>query len=264
MFKKTLVLVCLLLLSAQAFAAISVVEPVDMKVLPADSHIISFGKIARGETLEIVIKKKSDLAGEWVNLEVDEQLLPSGWSVERVDSDKTLIALVTVPTNAPISTQRMRFTAGSQAGQLFDETLYATVSVHESLLSASIENLNQDAILGGKASFNLVLNNDSIAEHSVRVESTLPGYWFFAQTVLLKPHETKTVELPVFPLSYGEKSFSFSVSSTQNSTQFSFPARMNVKPTLAGIYRTPIAGFPFFSPALLPYYLINGFLSLFS
>jgi len=251
------------MLAFPCYAAVYIVEPVDQMVLPVDSRVIFFGKIARGETLKVVIKKKNDLPSDWISFGVDQQGLPSGWEAESVETDKTLIALVRVPGNAAVSTQRISFTAGSAAGHAFDESFFATVSVHEKLLDASIENSSQNAGLGTEASFSLVLGNDSIAEHSVKVESTLPNYWFSSMNVQLNPHETKTVILPIIPFSYGEKNFSFTVSSTQNNVQFAFPAKLNVKPTLTGMFQAPVAGFPFFSPGMLSSYLINGLLSLF-
>ena len=262
LFKRLLVLFCLLLLVFPAYATVYLLEPVDQTLSAGEA--VSFGKIARGETLKVVVKKKSDLASEWTSLSVDEQLLPDGWSVESVETDKTLIVHVSVPKNAPISTQRIRFTVSSAAAEMFDGAFYATVSVQENLLSASIENLAKAAVFDTETKFSLVLSNDSVADHSVRIESSLPGYWFSSKTVELKPHETKVVELPVFPKSYGEKNFSFIVSSLKNSKRFSFPAKLNVKPTLAGMYQTSIGGFSFFSPGMLPSYLINGLLSLIS
>jgi len=261
LFKRLLVILCLLLLAGSAFATIYLIEPVDRRFSNNDE--ISFGKIARGETLKVIIKEKSDLADEWASLDVDSRLLPSGWTVESIETDETLIAKVTIPRDAEISTQRIKFTAKNPSGEIFDETFFANVSVLDSLLTASIENLNKDALMGDETSFNLVLNNDSIAEHFLKIESTLPGYWFSSQTVTLKPHETRAVELPVSPLSYGEKPFFFNLSSSLNSKQFSFPANLSVKPTLVGMYQASIFGFPFFSPSMLPFYLVNGFLSIF-
>ncbi len=261
MFKKSLVLFCLLLFAFSCHATVYLVEPLDQRL--SQNQEVFFGKIAAGETLKVVAKKKSDFGVEWNSLSVNVQLLPNGWDAEMVETDKTIIANVKVPANALISTQRIGFTASNSIEPMFSETFYGMVSVNENLLSASIENLNQGVVLGEKAEFSLVLNNDSIADHSVIVRTDLPDYWFSAQTVGLKPLEAKTVEMPVIPYSYGEKSFSFTVSSMENDSQFRFPAKMNVKPTLVGMFQAPLVGFPFFSPGLLPCYLINGFLSLF-
>lgn len=264
MFKRFLVLLCFLLLACQAFADVYLVEPVDRAVLPADSGVISFGKVAGGETLDVVVKKKSGTGPEWDSLSVDNSLLPQGWSSESIETDKTLIARVSIPANAATSTQRLKFTASNSSGLAFGESFYATVSVNENLLEASFESLSLGSVVGTPAKFSLVLNNDSIASHSIVVRSSLPEYWFSARAIELAPLETRAVELDVTPYYYGEKNFSFSVDSALNGKTFSFPARLSVKPTLTGMYGAGMAGFPFFSPAMLPYYLISGFLSLFN
>ncbi len=263
LFKRLLVPFCLILLVSSAYATIYIVEPVDKAVKPTDSETLEFGKIARGETLRVVVKKKSDFETRWSSLSVDKSLLPAGWQIQPLEEDKTLIVNVAVPKNAEISTQRIKFVASSPSGQVFNESFYATVSVKDSLLSASIESLGQESILGEDTTFGLVLINDSIAEHSVRVESSLPDYWFSPMEVRLKPHETKQVQLVVSAHSYGEKNFSFTVSSLLNEKKFSFPAKMNVRPNLVGMFQAPFAGFSFFSPSMLTYYLLNGFLSIF-
>lgn len=253
-----------LLACPQALAAVYIVEPVDRAVLPADSEAVFFGKVARGETMNVVIKKKSGTGPEWNSLSVDLSILPQGWSSKTLETDKTLIAMISIPKDAATSTQRIKLIAGNSSEPAFDQGFYATVSVNESLLDASFENLGLDATVGKAARFTLVLNNDSIASHTVSVESTLPAYWFPARAIELAPLEARTVELDVVPYYYGEKNFSFSVHSSLNGKSFSFPATLGVKPTLAGMYRAGLAGFPVFSPGMLPYYVISGFLSLFN
>jgi hypothetical protein len=262
LFKRLLVLFCLLMLCLQAYAVVYLIEPLDQKLLPGQE--LSFGKISRGETLKVVVKKKSDLGQDWSQIKVDQEFLPPSWKAESVETDKTLIALVTLSEDAAVSMQRLKFLAVNQSQPELNESFFATVSVHESLLSASIEDLSQNAVLGKTAIFSLVLNNDSIAEHSLKVESSLPGYWFQSQEITLAPNETRAVGLSTTPLTYGEKSFSFNVSSLHNATSFDFPAKLNTRPTLLGMYQAPITGLPIFSPTMLPYYLINGILSIFS
>lgn len=264
LFKRILVLFCLLTLVGMAFADVYLVEPVDKTVKPTDSDALFFGKVAGGETMNVVIKKKSGTGPEWDSFSVDLSILPQGWGSKIVETDKTLIAMISIPRNADTSTQRIKLTARNSSEPAFDQSFYATVSVNDSLLDASFENLGLDAVVGEPAKFALVLNNDSIAPHTVSVESTLPSYWFPARAIELAPLETKTVELDVMPYYYGEKNFSFNVHSALNGKSFSFPAKLSVKPTLAGMYRAGMAGFPFFSPGTLPYYIISGFLSLFN
>lgn len=260
MFKKTLVLLCLLLLAFQANASIYLIEPISQKL--SDDEEIAFGRVAAGETLRIIVKKKSDLSLEWDRLSVNQSSLPSGWEAKPETADKTLIASIKVSKNARESTQRIKLNASNSMEPGLSETFFATVFVKENLLSVAIENPSQDAVLGQKTGFNMTLSNESIAGHSVKIESSLPEYWFSSREVQLNPFETKTVSLEVLPYSYGEKAFSFSVSSLENEKQFSFPVRMNTRPTLSGIFKAPAAGFPFFTVTILPFYLINSLLSI--
>ena len=263
LFKKLILLFCLFLLFSQVFASVYVVEPVDKKVSPASSEVLSFGKIARGETLKVVVKKKSDFSFDWDSLTIDTGLLPPGWKFELVEEDKTLIALITVGKDAPVSAQQLKFTASNSSEPLLSEAFYAGISVHESLLDVSPEKLSKETVLGETTVFTLILNNDSVASHRVEITTSLPSYWFSQIVEELGPNQTKTVELLVSPYAYGEKNFSINVRSLENSKSFSFPAKLDVKPTIAGMYYASIAGFPFFSPSLLPYYLLNSFLALF-
>ncbi len=259
MFKRLLVTFCFLLLVSQAFAVISIVEPVDTKL--SDDGEISFGKIAGGEILRVVVKKKSDLGSDWVTIGVDG--LPAGWESETVETDKTLIALISLAPNAEISTQRITFTLANDSIPSLNESFYGSVYVNENLLDVSFESLTIDATLGQSAEFVLTINNDSIASHLIMVESTLPYYWFSGKTIEVGPLETEQVLIEVMPYSYGEKNFSFEVSSELNNQSLSFPAKLDVKPNLVGMFRAPAAGFPFFSPGMLPYYLISSLLSFF-
>ena len=259
MFKRLLVIFCFLILAGQAFAVISLVEPVDTKL--SNGGEISFGKIARGESLKVVVKKKSDLGSDWATLNIEG--LPVDWVSETVETDKTLIALISVTPDAEISTQRITFTLANDSTPSLNESFYGSVSVNESLLDVSFESLAIDATLGQPAEFVLTINNDSIASHLIIVESTLPYYWFSGKTIEIGSLETEQVLLEVIPYSYGEKNFSFEVYSALNRQSFNFPAKLDVKPDLVGMFRAPAAGFPFFSPGMLPYYLISSLLSFF-
>ena len=117
-------------------------------------------------------------------------------------------------------------------------------------------------------------NEQSVAQLVEQVEAK-----FGTVDILMNAHGT-TIKRPVteFPLddwnlqfdlnvnalAYGKRNFTITVSSLQNSMQQAFPAELGIAPTLRGKYLASLFGFPFFSPSLLPYYLVNGFLSLLS
>jgi hypothetical protein len=144
------------------------------------------------------------------------------------------------------------------------ESFSVYVTVKKNLLAASMEELKQDSLVGGKADFRLVLNNESIAMQKVLVSSSLPEYWFSPIELELQPHQTLDVNLSVFPQSYGVRQFSFTVSSGLNSFNKSFPAELNVFSTIRGKFSSALFGFPFFTVSMLPQFLINAFLALIS
>ncbi len=249
-------------LFSQAYAAIFLVEPVDTKLQSGQS--VALGSIAKGETLRLITRKKSELPAQWDSISVNREMLPEGWGFEEIETDKTMIALLSTPSNALVSTQRIQFTLSSKSQPAFAETFYADLSVRDNLLTVTIENLNQGVVVGETAQFKLIASNDSIAEHNIAIASDLPSYWFEPMSVRAEPHSTLAVDLNVNALVYGERSFRFTVSSLHNDSAFNFPALLSVSPTLRGKYVSALFGFPFFSPGLLPYYLLNGFLSLLS
>jgi len=259
LFKKLGVLVFLLLLANSCFAAIFIVEPVDRKVQNGQS--VALGKMARGETVRLIVRKKSDSAVEWDSISVEQELLPKGWNFESSETDKTLIALISSPADAEISTQRIGFTVGNKSQPLFSETFYGSISVREKLLTVTVENLNQEALVGQTAQFKLIANNDSIAEHKLLVKSDLPSYWFESRSITIPALSKEEVDLNVGALAYGQRQFRFTVSSLQNDTSFQFPASLSVKPTLRAKFFSGFIGLPFYSPSLFSQYLFLGFLA---
>ena len=260
MFKRLFLFLCLLLLAGSCFASVYLVEPVDQRLAP--NQEVFLGKAARGEIVPVVVKKKSDLSLEWNRLEADKASLPGGWAFESIETDKTLIGRLSISKNAPVSTQRIRVTALNTAEPLLSEAFFVSLSVSESLLDASLESSSIETVLGQEATFKAVLSNDSIAEHTVAIRSTLPEYWFEPKEITIPPKDTVFVDLPVRPYSYGEKAFAFRVLSMQNQASFNFNTRLETRPTLSGMFLASTAGFPFFSVGQLSFYIFNGFLSM--
>lgn len=251
----------LLFFVSTASASIFLVEPVEKTL--SNSESIEAGQVAVGETLRVIVQKKSGLGFDWDTLGL-EQPLSQGWGFKSVPSDKTLIAVITIPKTADEAIQKLSFFAESSDNAFSRETFSVFVSVRKSLLKASMDGLKQQAIVGKENSFPLLLNNESIAEHNVLVESSLPDYWFSPIEITLKPGETKSVSLVVFPHNYGVKKFNFRVSSSLNDFEKSFGSELDVFSTLGGKLSSSIYGFPFFTPSLLPQFLVNAFLAMLS
>ena len=262
MFKKLLLFICISCLFSEAFAAVFLVEPVDKRL--ENSEAVVLGNIAKGETLRIVARKKSEQSAEWNTIIVDLETLPQGWKFSARETDKTIIAELSLPANAQVSTQRLEFTVSNKSQPSFAETFYANISVRDKLMTATIENLSQRVVVGETANMKLIVSNDSVAEHRLAISSNLPTYWFEPLEVIVTPNGTTETDLNINAVAYGERNFKLEVSSLQNDTVFCFPASLGIAPTLQGKYVSALFGFPFFAPSLLPYYVVNGFLSLLS
>jgi hypothetical protein len=251
-----------LALFSQGYADVFLLEPIET-VLEAGGET-DLGNVAAGETFKFVIQKKTGLGSEWNSLQVDLQTIPTDWIAEPGSTDKTLFVLVTLPEAAEESVQRITFSVVDGSGPFSSENILAYVTVKENLLDVSIDRLKQDAMVSEESKFRLLLNNESIAKHSVKISSDLPEYWFKPIVVEVAPLQTLEVDLLVYPKRYGARQFSFTVSSELNSFEKSFDAGLNVFSTLRGKLASPVSGFPFFTPSLLPHFLINAFIALFS
>lgn len=251
----------LLALSSQGYADVFLLEPNETVLKAGDET--DLGNVAAGEAFKFVIQKKTGLGSEWNSLEANSQTIPSGWTAKSGSTDKTLFVIVTLPEEAEESVQRITFSVGAGSGPFASESISAYVTVKENLLDASINRLKQDAMVSEESKFRLLLNNESIAKHSVKITSDLPEYWFKPVVVEVAPLQTLEVDLLVYPQRYGARQFSFTVSSELNSFEKSFDAGLNVFSTIGRKFSSPVSGFPFFMPSLLPHFLVNAFIALF-
>lgn len=252
----------ILCLSLQASADIFLIEPVEL-ALP-DSESLELGQMAVGETLRVVLQRKSGLGFEWDSIEIDAQALPPGWRPSMKTTDKTLVAEISVPADAEETIQRISFTVRSSAQPFSQESFFGYLTVKKNLLEASMEKLKQNSMVGENSTFRLLLNNGSISSQKVIVHSSLPDYWFEPKTVELLPKQTVDLNLEIHPYSYGKRQFSFTVSSALNSFEKSFAAELDVFSTLKGKVSSALFGFPFFTISLLPQFLVNAFLATLS
>lgn len=258
MFKKFLLLLCILLISVSVFAEIKMIYPVEKTVYDTDS--IKLGAVQPGETFQVVVLKKNG-DKKWQDVSVDTELLP-GWIVKKEVFDKSFSLFFSVPANLEETYQNVKIT-------LFDgslaESFSAGVLIKKNLLSAGIVKFDKETVVGEPVNLKLNLINDSIAQHTVLIKSSLPYYWFSGDKIILKPKTSAVASLIVFPQAYGLRHFSIFVDSAQNNTRFAdFDVELNVLPTLRGKYLTSFTGFPLFAPSLFPFYLIDALLAYLS
>jgi hypothetical protein len=260
---KAIILVLLVFFSSFVFADIQLIKPVQATLSHGDS--LDLGEISRGETLELLISTESGKPGiEWDSVHAVRDLLPTEWKQEKAEVfGQTILLKVLVPKKAPIGMQRIKVRAYDSSFPEGGEDFYVNVFVKPNLVTVNFDSLKKESIVNQEVVFNVTLFNESIADHSVMISSSLPFYWFKPLTVKIPAKEIKNVELKVNPLVYGLKEFQFVFTSKENGSEIGrFNAELNVSPTLESKYSGSLYGFPFYSISLLPYYLVNSFLSL--
>lgn len=247
-----------------AHADIFLVSPFEKQIHSRDT--VELGSASPGETIELIFSNKSGKDFAWSKAELANQL-PAGWQVS--DSEvysETLIIKITIPPFEQETAQNLKINMSNFQDEKKNESFNATLFVRKNLISAAITGLQKETSVSEPVDYALRLSNDSIADHSITVSSTLPKYWFDDKIILLKNKNStgsvQEIKLSVMPRAYGYKDFSFKVISNQNGREIeSFNARLKINPTLKGKYSAGIFGFPVFTPTLLPYYLVNSFLS---
>ena len=237
-------------------ASIDLVEPKATTVLA--NTTVTLGSAQPGETVRLVIAKGLG-RNKWQDLRIDSDSLPSGWTYEKQVQDQSFIVLVKIPSTAGSDSYNLHFTVSSES---LSESFNALVLVKTDLLTVSMTDLLQSTQVGEAGVFKISFQNTSIAQHTVMIFSDLPSPWFAVQTIEILPGEFKQLNLPVTTRVYGIRDFSFTVESKLNSMKKQFPATLTIHPTLKGKFAATFYGFPFLSISLLPYYLIDGFLSL--
>lgn len=268
MFKKTLFVVSVLFLASfalNASADVYVLSPLEQQLKPGTSMVL--GSAQPGETIVFTIASKSGYGESfaWNSAIITSDSLPSGWQFSGSESNPTHFVLkVSIPSKQSIGAYNFKVKVGNSAKNVSDEEVTLTVFIENSLLASSLSETKQETIVNEPAYFRLTLVNESIAEHSVRVSSTLPRYWFEPVNVTIAPKSIKQINLKVNPRVYGNKQFQFIVQSNLSGKTFKrFDSELTITPTLKGKYLAPLYGFPAFSPNLMPVYLIDSFIASF-
>ncbi len=265
MFLTTLFFLCFFFLFSTAFADFFLVSPFEKQVHSADT--IELGSISPGETLELIFSNKSGKDFAWNKAEIAKQL-PENWKVfDSTPFAETMIVKVIIPSDQEETAQNLKINFLNFKDEKTNDSFNAILFVKKKLITASIVSLQKETKVNEPVDYLLSLSNDSIADHAIRISSTLPKYWFEDKIIVLKKKTSKDsvqeITLAVLPRAYGNKDFSFKISSELTGKEIdSFNARLKVNPTLKGKYAAALYGFPVFTPTLTPYYLINSFLSL--
>lgn len=256
LFKKFLILFCILLFSLSVFSQVTLVSPIERTLEDTDS--LKLGAIQPGETFELVVSRKS-LNRRWTEVSVNRNLLPVDWVIDVQKFDQTFSLFFSIPKNSSEFSQNIKVSVSDGS---ISESFNALVNVKRNLISVGITELEKQTIVNDPVTLKLDLINESIAEHEIEIASSLPFYWFAKESLVLEPNSSIQKELVIFPRVYGLRIFNVFVNSSVNQERFAdFRVELNVLPTLEGKYFASFTGFPLFAPSLLPFYLINGFLA---
>ncbi len=260
--KRGIIFAFLLLLSASALADVTMVYPAKETVKVGSS--VQMGDVSRGETFDLAFSDNSGHGFPWAALSIGKPSLPPGWELVSVAvNDTSLVAKIRVPQSARPGSYVLSATLSNpEAGS--SESVGALVTVKEGTLDVSFVRATSNiASVGDKVEYKAVVSNNSIAPETVRLSSNLPSNWFKEKTVELKPNTSQEVNLVVSPLASGNHNFSFSAYSVQKGTVVkSFSSELKVRPTLKGKLASMFSGFPFFTFTLLPFQLLDSYLSL--
>jgi hypothetical protein len=263
--KGAISLLVIALLLPLAWGSITIVTETDTQTVTS-GDIIELGDASPGETLNLTISSDIGVDGvdvEWSKLEIDKSTLPEDWNAwDSSVGEKTLTAKIVIPTTAELDAFKFRALVTDEGSTLNEEFSF-WIFLKKNLIVSSINNLEKKVTVNQPAKYELTLINNSVAEHKVKVHSSLPLLWFEGRDVLLKANESQTLELEVTPRIYGFREFTFYVTSQENGQLLNLiPARIEAEPLLKEKYATGIYGFPFFTLSLLPYYLLEGLASL--
>ncbi|MCD6478894.1 MAG: hypothetical protein J7L44_03340 [Candidatus Diapherotrites archaeon] len=209
-----------------------------------------------GETLVFVINRKSDSL-VWDSINVSTSW-PSAYEV----LDKTITVRLTIPSDEQAELKSIKFTLiDNESG--VEENFDAVVFLRHDLIEASLAKSFVECQADSIAKYELLLRNNSLAEHTIEIKSSLPETLFEGTTITLRPNESRALELEVSPGTAGFKEFKFYVDSTLFDKRFAeLNAEMRALPSLQTKYTASLYAIPFFSFSLLPSYLLNAFLAL--
>ncbi len=264
LMKEFLIFVFIVLFSAQTFAEINIIYPIEASLVNGAS--IQIGEVSPAQTFEIFFSDNSGRAFEWDTIEVDSSTMPLGWAVISTEKTKSsLSAKIKIPKSAKLNFYNIKFIFSNSQQPSVVESVTIRVTLKENLLDVSfVKKPGQNfSVVGEPVIYTAIISNSSIASHSINFTSDLSPNWFDKEKVIAKPNSSEEIILEVVPNAYGKKSFTFVVNSAEkNSVLTTFSSELNVRPTLKGKFASSLSGFPFFSFALIPFEMLNSIISL--
>lgn len=262
LFKRFLLAFTLIFVFCTAQASVSILNPVRKTVEP--NQTIELGSAMPGETMLVTIDRNAAFHS-WSDAWIDAELLPRNWKMPAfLKEEKSLSLKVNIPPSARLGSQNLPITVADERTGI-EEKFNAVIFIEKSLVSVAIPETQKGIRVNSTACYKITLFNDSLALHSILVSSSLPKYWFSGIEAEIGPKASIDLNACVNAMVIGSRDFYFYVDSMLFNERFhSIRASIDVLPTARGKYSAPLSGFPFFMPTLVPYYLIDSFLSLLS
>ncbi len=257
MLKKVFSLFFLILLLSIATAKVEIKKPI--KAVIEENELIELGEIGIGEKFELIISTEA-FPYKWDSAIVEN--LPKDFTQKTNFYAETLGIEIGIPVNAEIGVRNFKVKVSNTEHPEQFEAFNAIVTIKKNLISARVSPISQETTVGEKALFKMVILNDSIASHKLRISSNLPQYWFNDMVLEIKPKSSKSIDLEVNPKYYGKRGFSFFIQSLQSPSSQEFNAELSINPTFKSKYLNSLYGFPFFTPTLSLFYLVNSFIGL--
>lgn len=256
MLKRFIFAFLLTILLVNVSAYIYVLSPVEKKLQDKADMPIKY--VQPAETIVFQIDRQNGF-GLW-----NSAMISVPWKNQLEVLDKTLVLKLEVPRNEPESARNVTITLlDNESG--YKESFNAVIFIKHNLVSASLRENFKECNTNETAAYELVLVNESLAKHAVRITSSLPKQWFDRLDVELEPKQTKIVTLNVNANASGLREFSFYVDSLLFDKRFAvLDGKIRVLPTLLGKFTASYFGMPFFAFNLMPNYLLNALLSILS
>ncbi len=257
-----MVLAILLAFSATALAGVAMLYP-EKAALNA-GETVQVGNVSRGETFDLAFSDNSGGGFAWDSISIAPNYLPPGWEVVSTSvNDASLTAKVRVPNYANPGNYPLQVSL-SNAANSKKEAVTVAITLKENTLDVSFaRGTGNVANAGEKVLYKAIATNNSIAPETVKLSANLPSTWFSEKTLELKPNTTQEIELAVTPFASGKHDFAFTAYSIQKASVVkSFSSELVVRPTLKGKLSSMFSGFPFFTFTLLPFQLLDSYLSL--
>lgn len=210
------------------------------------------GSIAPGQTLKLVIDRKSGKTFYWDNLELT---VPDGWKKTSSKDALFFTYETVVPRNAELGTYELTLSASGDIQVLTPEILTISVKVRDDVYSFKADSSYPVHI----DTSNLVpfsIRSESLASDSIKLSlEGIPSDWMGAKEIILSPNEERKTFFLVDPQTEGVYPVSFRAVSTLGAAGGTAPSELVVYPaSLKSKLEVLNEGFSIVTVVLQPFY----------